>query len=279
MSLLDIQPTRAERIMTLVQNAGIDISDWSNFRGGKARAASNPKYCYEWSFIQPGKVIVLNLWYKELVQENGVIFQNLNLRARGDTYNSRDTRKRRASKMDKDIQTALQKNFLIRVVIGDGKMRDADDPNSKASRMTKRMLDPMEWHVKSYDWNTGDCVLVRGSPLKKFADQYSTEEPKTKDVKKVISTSEVFIRSSEVRRKVLLRAGGYCEFCSEEGFKTSDGAIFLETHHVVPLSEGGPDIESNVVAICPNHHREAHYGATSPRIKAYLQSYLAKFPA
>jgi 5-methylcytosine-specific restriction protein A len=276
MNLLDIQPTTAERIMTLVHNAGVDVSDWPNFRGGEGRAASNPKYCYEWSFVQAGKVAVLNLWYKELVQENDIIFQNLNLRTRGDTYNTRDTRKRRAFKMDKDIQVAHQKNLPIRVVIGDGKMRDPADPNSKASRMTKRLLDPIEWHVKSYDWNTGDCILVRGSPLKKFADQFSTEEPKTKDVKKILSTSEVFVRSPEVRRNVLLRAGGCCEFCSEQGFKTSDGAIFLETHHVVPLSEGGPDTESNVVAICPNHHREAHYGATSDKIKIYLQSHLAK---
>ena len=41
----------------------------------------------------------------------------------------------------------------------------------------------------------------------------------------------------------------------------SDGSMFVETHHIIPLAEGGYDIENNVVALCPNHHREAHYGS------------------
>ena len=36
--------------------------------------------------------------------------------------------------------------------------------------------------------------------------------------------------------------------------------IYLETHHIVPLHEGGDDTSENVIALCPNHHREAHYG-------------------
>jgi hypothetical protein len=37
--------------MDLVAAAGIDVSDWANFEGGQQKAASNPKYCYDWAFV------------------------------------------------------------------------------------------------------------------------------------------------------------------------------------------------------------------------------------
>jgi 5-methylcytosine-specific restriction protein A len=274
-SLQEIQPTKPNRIMTLVEGAGIDVSDWSNFRGGERRAASNPKYCYEWSFVQPGKVVVLNLWHKELSEDGNIIFQKLNLRNRSNSYQVGDPRKRRASKMDSDIQLAYRSGLPIRVVVGAGTIRDASDPNAGASRMIRRLLDPLAWYIKSYDWNTGDCVLIRGPSSENFVDQFSSDSIEIADVKKVLSASEVFLRNPEVRRRVLLRAKGRCEFCFEEGFKTVDSAIFLETHHVVPLSEGGPDTEKNVVAICPNDHREAHFGLRRHEIRDRLLNYLA----
>jgi 5-methylcytosine-specific restriction protein A len=46
--LSEIAPTALQRIIDLVSAAGVDVSDWGNFKGGIAKAASNPKYCYEW---------------------------------------------------------------------------------------------------------------------------------------------------------------------------------------------------------------------------------------
>ena len=48
------------------------------------------------------------------------------------------------------------------------------------------------------------------------------------------------------------------------------GALYLETHHIVPLSEGGPDHLSNVVAVCPNDHRRAHFGRDRDEIARRL---------
>ena len=51
---------------------------------------------------------------------------------------------------------------------------------------------------------------------------------------------------------------------------TTSEQIYLETHHIVPLSEDGSDIVQNVAALCANHHREAHHGAARANIKASL---------
>ncbi len=32
----------------------------------------------------------------------------------------------------------------------------------------------------------------------------------------------------------------------------------VDKHHVWPLSEGGPDVKDNLVALCPNGHRRVH---------------------
>jgi 5-methylcytosine-specific restriction protein A len=54
------------------------------------------------------------------------------------------------------------------------------------------------------------------------------------------------------------------------------GGVYLETHHVVPLSEKGVDHERNVVALCPNDHREAHHGERRNAIRTQLLAMLAE---
>jgi 5-methylcytosine-specific restriction protein A len=46
----------------------------------------------------------------------------------------------------------------------------------------------------------------------------------------------------------------------ERRFSHGWGGFYLEGHHVIPLNCGGLDDERNVVAICPDDHRRAHYG-------------------
>ena len=75
----------------------------------------------------------------------------------------------------------------------------------------------------------------------------------------------IYQRSREVRAYVLARANGICECCSQPApFKRSAGEPYLEPHHIRRLSDGGPDHPAHVAAICPNCHREVHFGARGP---------------
>ena len=51
---------------------------------------------------------------------------------------------------------------------------------------------------------------------------------------------------------------------------TKSGSIYLESHHIHPLSEGGADTIENVIALCPNHHREAHFGENRDQFRVSL---------
>jgi 5-methylcytosine-specific restriction protein A len=269
----ELKPKSNHRVMDLVERAGVDVSDWANFEGGAARAASNPKYCYEWAFIEPSKLILLNLWHEALIGENGTIYQELNYRRWATELASQgkhSTWERRARFLDKACQTAWREKLPVRVVICDGTTRGKD--SDEASEVKARELDSTPWAITEYNWETGDCRVTRGASSNQFADQFSQELLSAAEVQKRATSGSVFVRSAGVRAAVLQRSVGKCEHCETPGFQMQDGRVFLETHHIVPLFEGGADHVLNVIALCPNHHREAHHGVA----KADLQSHFQK---
>ena len=79
-----------------------------------------------------------------------------------------------------------------------------------------------------------------------------------------------YARDKKVRVAVLRRAKGKCEFCGEPGFITRSGGRYLETHHVIFLANEGEDRLTNVIALCPNDHREAHFGKRCAAIETEM---------
>jgi 5-methylcytosine-specific restriction enzyme A len=190
--LKEIVPKQRLRLMDLVQAAGVDVSDWVNFAGGESRAASNPKYCYEWSFVESGKVVVLNLWHAHFVEQNGIVQRTLNMREF--SHVCRESHHRpvcanRAIKMDEAIQEAARNQLPIRVIVLDGVISGRDQPETDTSRVEKRLLDPVPWGITEYDWNTGYCVLERGRPARPFMDQFDLEDSSRELTRRAISTS------------------------------------------------------------------------------------------
>jgi 5-methylcytosine-specific restriction protein A len=272
-ALSELVPKHQHLIIDLAREAGVDVSDWSNFKGGKGKAASNPKYCYEWSFVEPKKVVVLNLWYASMEERDGAIVQDFNMREVAREYGQIPGKAvwgKRALKMDIAIQEAVRNSLPVRVVVLEGSKRGVDQPKTEASHVEKRLLDPITWAITKYDWKTGNGTVTRGAYPDRFADQFSISSEQDHPAEKRTVSGHAFVRNAEVRTRVLLRAGGKCEWCLELGFITADGRVYLETHHIVPLAERGADTERNVVGLCPNHHREAHHGANSSKMRAAL---------
>ena len=84
-------------------------------------------------------------------------------------------------------------------------------------------------------------------------------------------------RSEAVRQYVLARAAGICESCAKPApFNRSDGSPYLEPHHIRRVSDGGPDHPRWVAAICPNCHREVHFGASGSARNAALGARLGE---
>ena len=253
-TLAELRPTQPGRLIDLVRAAGIDVSDWANCKGGVA--ARNPKDCYEWAFVEPKKLVVLNVWHDHIEESaDGTI--SIEMDEREFASRRTGTERARALRTDEALQVAAKERLPVRIVVLDGRRRNIDNPGERASHVSKRLLDPARWTVTTYNWKTGECTVTRGTH--RFVDQFSLQETERKPERREVS-GLAFVRSSIVRSNVLVRANGRCEWCGTTGFVMTDGRIYLETHHVIPLSEDGPDVESNVAGLCPNHHCEAHHG-------------------
>ena len=84
--------------------------------------------------------------------------------------------------------------------------------------------------------------------------------PKFPDLIQIVSKG--FRRNADVIAEVLLRANGHCEHCGKKApfIRAKDGSPYLEVHHKIMLSLGGEDTVENAIAVCPNCHRELHFG-------------------
>lgn len=85
--------------------------------------------------------------------------------------------------------------------------------------------------------------------------------------KKIPRTVYVYQRNPDVVAEVLDRANGVCERCKKPApfnrrkqEDEKEGTPYLEVHHKIFLSHGGDDTVENAEALCPNCHREKHYG-------------------
>ena len=86
--------------------------------------------------------------------------------------------------------------------------------------------------------------------------------PRTPDVRPVLRYE--YVRNHDVVAETLFRANGICGKCGNRApFNRRSGAPYLEVHHIVQLAHKGEDVLENTIAVCPNCHREVHYGPIS----------------
>jgi 5-methylcytosine-specific restriction protein A len=91
------------------------------------------------------------------------------------------------------------------------------------------------------------------------------------------ATKSYFSRSRDVRQYVLARANGVCESCDAPApFETIAGVYYLEPHHIRRLTDQGPDDPRHMGAICPNCHREIHYGKNGDERNRKLQECITR---
>lgn len=97
-----------------------------------------------------------------------------------------------------------------------------------------------------------DTPSARKARLK-VANRYPTQK---------FAVVKVYERNPDVVAEVLNRANGICENCGANApfNRLKDGSPYLEVHHIIQLALDGPDTVDNAIGLCPNCHRQAHYG-------------------
>ena len=74
--------------------------------------------------------------------------------------------------------------------------------------------------------------------------------------------SKGYKRNADVIAEILSIANGICERCKAKApfIRKKDNTPYLEVHHKKTLATGGKDTVKNSEALCPNCHRELHFG-------------------
>ncbi|EGS1997664.1 HNH endonuclease [Vibrio vulnificus] len=117
------------------------------------------------------------------------------------------------------------------------------------------------------------------SELQKISDHLDV---KNKDVigqekpSKIDRVVSLYERDAAVVAKTLSEANGSCELCNSVPFIRENGRVYLEVHHIKPLSLGGSDRLSNTIALCPNCHRELHFGDNSKQLHELMFAKVAR---
>jgi len=117
--------------------------------------------------------------------------------------------------------------------------------------------------IQTYEQYTNDLNLkIQKSKESKDIKRQERLILASKKPEKIQLISRGFTRNSDVIVEVLKRANGKCERCKNPApfIRKSDLTPYLEVHHLIPLSEDGNDTVDNAVALCPNCHREVHFG-------------------
>lgn len=108
---------------------------------------------------------------------------------------------------------------------------------------------------------------------KKLHDLARSKKPQS--IRRIVK-NEYVERDPVISKYTKGRANGRCDLCGKGApFITKDGP-YLESHHVVWISNGGPDVIYNTVALCPNCHRRLHALNSKKDIKK-LQDAISKY--
>lgn len=275
----ELYPVTCTLVIDVLKRAGVDTSDWT--------ANDDPSRRNNWSFGRDGEPQVLFIWHDELYMDGKLVCYRSNMQEHAialERTNTPTTRSqaKRARQFHSRVTKAYFQKLPLRVALVDGTVGE-----DGVAKVRTRELDATPWYAHQRDNETASVVLVRGIELSSDFDpsiEYSKSyaqpvgDTNIPYESKPLSCQEfgtaTFARDSEVVRNAKQRANGYCEYRGERGFETSTGDFYLEGHHVIPIGCEGPDEVWNVVAICPDDHRKAHFGAHKIAIRDELVTYL-----
>lgn len=301
-TLKDLFPLKKHLVIDVVAAAGIDTATW--------KTKTDPSKRSNWSFGGNKEPTLLFVWHNHIrINEKGWIYY---LDKSKEWAIAKERESGRGSKLQAfrahDFHSRLNQayfaNLPVRVAILDGKRNDNGVDQADA-----RELDNEYWYTHHFNEKTSEILLVRGVPRPEKSDQPEVgnlismqseiAEPPVAPISPGLAPGLVepealigmpespdpsrhytrgtmaYDRDSEVGWQAKTRASGHCECCGDQGFETVRGGSYLEAHHVIPLSCGGVDEVWNVVAICPNDHKRAHFGKDRIQLRDNLITWLA----
>lgn len=133
--------------------------------------------------------------------------------------------------------------------------------------------------VPGVDHEDGHAPEESLENLRRRALEAVSARPQGRDPKQAVRA--IYDRSLHVKNYVLSRSAGFCELCEQKApfLRRNAGTPYLEPHHINRLSDGGLDHPRYVAALCPNCHRQVHFGTDGAKQNSNLLHRIAALEA
>lgn len=149
------------------------------------------------------------------------------------------------------------------------KMLLAENKNNKALKRLSQKTRKIQTSNNSSVGELQDVgSVINTATADTLADIHQLEERMKNQKPSVKERVSKFIERGAIASKIKKVTKYKCLICDALGdnphsFKKSNGEYYVETHHVEPVSNRklGSLSVSNLITVCPNHHRQLHYGA------------------
>ena len=134
---------------------------------------------------------------------------------------------------------------------------------------------PLEAGDRLYEYVSKTPAILKNPLIRLRENAYKNSVVKVKTYK---TTARGRSTSIAIHSYAIQRSKGICESCETAApFTTRNGTPYLEVHHLIPISQGGPDHPENVAAVCPNCHRRTEKSKDSYEFNsAIVKKILAK---
>ncbi|SED56771.1 5-methylcytosine-specific restriction enzyme A [Streptomyces sp. 2231.1] len=143
--------------------------------------------------------------------------------------------------------------------------------------------DTGELHDDTGDYRPSDIELGPEAPgteesdeeaYRRLAQKAEANAERRSQMKKP-TVADKYVRDPSARAAVLRRCKKKCENPECAGHPselTKAGLPILQVDHVKDLSKGGPDVPSNMIALCPNCHALKTYGVNKEKLTRLLMA-------
>lgn len=111
-------------------------------------------------------------------------------------------------------------------------------------------------------------ALARSMDIMNLRTKAEMQSKRNNQMSHRIVMTDTYIRDPYIARYTKERAHGICQLCGKSApFQDINGDPYLESHHIIWLSQGGKDTIENTVALCPNCHRKMHVVKSEEDVK------------
>lgn len=111
-----------------------------------------------------------------------------------------------------------------------------------------------------------EISIVSTSDLTSKDEEYNPKYEPVKKPKKKENSSTSYARDSSKAKGAIISSKYKCNLDeSHKSFIAKSGKPYMEAHHLIPISaqdkfDVSLDVDANIVCLCPNCHRNLHYG-------------------